>query len=122
MVGKLRKVSLEVLKKAFHAYCVNAVSSMLDHVYCGRVSLTLNGAAMGKPFQLNTDTRAKETLKHSERYIDDFLSSVNENIAKLQPIIKSCNDVLLTKAKWDIVLQHIREAIEQAATRFTVYN
>ena len=56
MVGKLRKVSLEVLKKAFHAYRVNAVSGMLDYVYCGRVSLTLNGAAMGKPFQLNTDT------------------------------------------------------------------
>ena len=77
MAGKLRSTWLQALKKSFHAYRANAVAHMLDYVYSGKVNLMINDRPLGKPFNLATDARQKETAKHSERYFDDLLSSIS---------------------------------------------
>ncbi len=67
-----------MLKKSFHAYRTNAVAHLLYYVYTGKLNLMINDSPLGKTFYLDSDARVKETTKHSDRYLEDLLSSINK--------------------------------------------
>ena len=71
---------------------------------------------------MDTDGRQKETFKHSKKYFDELLTSVNGQLTRLKCIIKDCNDVLMTKSSWNGILKEYRQAAEAAAAQFSVPN
>ena len=122
IVSTIKSQWLKVLKRTYHDYRLQAVCQTFEEVYKGKVRLVLNGKALGRPFFVDTDGRQKETSKHSKKYFEELLTSVNGQLTRLKCIIKDCNDVLMTKSRWNSILKDIRKAAEPAAAQFSVPN
>ena len=122
IVSTIKSQWLKVLKRTYHDYRLQAVCQTLEEVYKGKVRLVLNGKALGRPFFVDTDGRQKETSKHSKKYFDELLTSVNGQLTRLKCIIKDCNDVLMAKSSWNGILKDVRQAAEAAAAQFSVPN
>ena len=74
---RLRKVWLEVMKKAIRSYRLNTTPSFIGCIYRGMVKMIQeDGSPIGKPFFIDTNSREKETSKHTFRHIFDLLSMI----------------------------------------------
>ncbi len=122
IVKTIKSQWLKVLQRTHHDYRLQAVCQTLEEVYKGKVRLVLNGKAVGKHFFVDTDTKPRETFKHTPRYFEELLTCVNGQLTKLKCIIKDCNDVKMTETCWNGILQDIKCAVKAAAYHFTIAN
>jgi len=74
---RLRKVWLEVVKKGIRCYRLNAIPGLIEYIHRGYVQVIQEEECpIGKPFFIDTDSREKETSKHSFRYIFELLGAI----------------------------------------------
>ncbi len=67
--------------------------------------------ALGKPIFVDTDTREKETEKHSSRYIEDLLRAISQQMGKLHILMQE--EDTLTVAQWQVALNYLKTLLTQ---------
>jgi hypothetical protein len=87
----------------------------MDKIHKGNVQVMLNEReALGKPFYLDTDTREKETEKHSLRYLEDLLRMISKQMGKLRLLLQE--EDTLTTAQWQVALTDLKSLLNKPMT------
>jgi hypothetical protein len=102
----LRRTWLAVLKKALRCYKVSATSSLIGHIYRGKVQLMVNAhEPIASQFFLDTDKRERESEKHSFDYNQSLLRTISKQVATLSILMRE--EEALTPAQWEGCLRDI---------------